>query len=104
MYNIRMFLAEAVASSEVEGPYRPHDKQAMLILIRQTVESEYNWALAEAGATGAGWTDVLIEKAGTLEAKNLNGKDQEFRDAFESAMQGRCEIVVYREPIPAGDA
>lgn len=104
MYNVRMFLARAVASTEVEGPYRPRDKHAMLIFVRQTVESEHDWALAEAGATGAGWTGVLIEKAGTIGAENLNGKDQEFRDAFESATQGSCGIVVYREPIPAGDA
>ena len=58
MYNIRMFVAEAVASSEVKGTYRPHDKHAMLIFIRQTLESECNWALAEAGAIGAGWHSV----------------------------------------------
>ena len=36
--------------------------------------------------------------------ENLNGKDQEFRDAFECAMRGKRGIIVNREPMPAGDA
>ncbi|MDM0045982.1 hypothetical protein QTH91_15950 [Variovorax dokdonensis] len=76
----------------------------MLIFIRQAVESEHDWKLAEAGAASAGWVDVVLKRAGTLESENLNGRDQQFRDAFESAMQGRCGLVVYRDPIPEGDA
>lgn len=36
--------------------------------------------------------------------EHVNGKDQEFRGAFECAMREKRGIIVNREPMPAGDA
>jgi hypothetical protein len=49
--------------------------------------------------------DLARQEQGSIVVpENLNGKDQEFRDAFECAMRGKRGIIVNREPMPAGDA
>lgn len=76
----------------------------MLIFHRQAAGTEHDWAQAEAGAADAGWTEVSIQRAGILNSESLNGKDTEFRDAFEYALHGGCGLVVYRAPLNGDDA
>jgi hypothetical protein len=91
MHNVRVFSAEATATLEVNGPYKPDDRHAMLIFCRQAVGEDHAWPLAEAGAHEAGWRNISVERAGTLAPENLNGQDEQFRNAFESALQGSAD-------------
>jgi hypothetical protein len=102
MYEVHIFEASACATVRNEGPYRPGDRHAMLILSRQTAGTEHDHNEAERRAGESGWEDFAFQRAGTLVAENLNGKDSDFMDAYEHAMQGECSVIAYSDPIANG--
>lgn len=99
MYEVHMFQAVATATASTEGPYRPGDRHAMLVLIRQTSGSDHDWAEAEARVTNAGWSGVTFARAGTLTSEKLNGKDEDFLEAYEHALNEGRAIIVYSDPV-----
>ena len=99
MFDVHLFQSVAKASATTSGAYRPGDRHAMLVFIRQHRGTEHNWAEAEDGAREAGWAEISMSRAGTLSAENLNGKSQDFVGAFEHAMNGGCGLVVYADPV-----
>ena len=99
MFDVHLFQAIARASAATSGAYRPGDRHAMLIFVRQDRGTEHNWAGAEDGAREAGWFEISINRAGTLSAENLNGKGEGFMGAFEHAMNGGCGLIVYADPV-----
>ena len=103
MFEVHIFQATANATIENVGPYRQGDRHAMLIMCRQSADTEHDWAEAERRAAESGWSEFKFQRAGTLSAENLNGKDADFRDAFEHAMHGGCGVIVYRDPIHDDD-
>lgn len=103
MYTVHMFKAEATASNATHGANRPGDRHAMIAFIRQPSGTDHDWSAAEAGIIQAGWSSVVVERAGTLDLETLNGRDPEFRAAVEHALVGGCGLVVYSEPIPEAD-
>jgi hypothetical protein len=99
MFEVHIFEATAKATIENGGAYRLGDRHAMLILCRQSADTEHDWAEAESRAAESGWSQFRFQRAGTLSAENLNGKDADFQDAFELAMHGGCGVIVYIDPV-----
>jgi hypothetical protein len=99
MYEVHVFEAIGTASADSEGAYRPGDRHAMMVFIRQAAETDHDWESAQAGVNDAGWSQVNFQRAGTLIPENLNGKDSDFVGAFEHAMHGGCGLVVYAAPL-----
>ena len=99
MYDIHLFQAIATAGAAPENTYRPGDRHAMLVFVRQAHGTNHDWALAEASVSKVGWTQISFRRAGTLSAEKLNGKSNEFVGAFEQAMNAGFGLVVYSEPI-----
>jgi hypothetical protein len=99
MYEVHLFEAIGTASGATEGAYRPGDRHAMLVFVRQSLGTAHDWANAEIGANDGGWGDISFQRAGTLFSDSLNGKSPDFVGAYEHAMHGGCGLVVYRPPV-----
>ncbi len=99
MFEVHLFQATASATLSVTGPYKPENRHAMLAFLRQAKDTDHDWGAAEAGIADAGWGQIKLTRAGTLNAENLNGKSEDFRDAFEFAINGGCGLVVYADPV-----
>ena len=99
MYEVHLFEAIGTASAASEGAYRPGDRHAMLVFVRQYSNTEHDWASAGVGVSDGGWTEVTFQRAGTLIPEFMSGKDADFIAAFEYAMHGGCGLVVYRNPV-----
>ena len=99
MFEVHIFEVSATASAQSEGAYLPGDRHAMLAFLRQPKGTEHDLASAAKGVEDAGWSDVTFERVGTLNAESLNGKSEDFRGAFEYAMNGGCGLIIYAEPL-----
>lgn len=104
MYEVHIFLASAKAAASNERSFQPGTRHALLIMSRQPRGSDHNYVVAEQGAANAGWESFKFERAGTLIAENLNGKDRDFIEAFEHALLEGCSVIAYRGAVAEGEA
>ena len=99
MYEVHIFSASARATANNDGAFKLGDRHPLLIMSRQPLGTDHDLAEAERRAAESGWEDFRFERAGTLIAENLNGKGQDFVEAFEHAMFGGCSVIAYRDVV-----
>ena len=104
MYEVHAFTATAAATADCVGPYQPGDRHAMLALLRQAQNSEHDWSAVKGWVERAGWTEVSLERAGTLSPENLNGAADYLVNAFERAVHDEFGFVVYEQVLPDDEA
>jgi hypothetical protein len=99
MYEVHLFNGSAVATSACSGAYRPGDRHAVLVFLRQAQGTEHDWDVAEGELNSAGWTQVRFTRGGTVAAENLTGSADYLQGAFEEAARNGFGFVVYEKPM-----
>jgi hypothetical protein len=94
---IHVFNADATARPGNDR-YPAGQRHALLLFIRQSAESEYDWRDAERVVSEAGWGDIEMRKAGRLDLEPT-ATDQTLRGAHQDAAVTGRSIVVYEDPI-----
>jgi hypothetical protein len=101
MFEIHVFLANATSSSMAATGFIGGDRHALILFKRQEAETDHDFEAADEHLVSQGWKNVEVTKAGTLTPESLNGKDVDFCNAYETALDAGNSIIVYRDPIPA---
>lgn len=99
---IHMFLAIGKAASTANYPIG--ERHGMHIYLRQPVESEPDWAAAEAVAIQNGWAQMELQKAGILPAESKDITEEPFRSCYEEALNEGNAILVYSNPVRSDTA
>ena len=96
MSEVHVFTGSAASLSEERTGYPIGERHALLVFLRQAVDSEHDWATAEALVAAESWGDVSLERGGTIGPSSTLG---EMTDMHQAAMTNGGSIIIYRDPL-----
>ena len=98
MYEIHLFLGIAAAREASKCGFSVGKRHAVLVFFRQPIGSDHYWNLAESCLEDAGWTQVALQKASTVDRSTLE-TEPTARSAYEDAMARGSAILIYSDPV-----
>ena len=98
MYEIHLFLGIAAAEETSKSAFPAGERHALLVFLRQPIGSDHYWSLAESCLEDAGWAQVALQKASTVDRSVLE-IEPTAQSAYEDAMARGSAIVVYSDPV-----
>jgi hypothetical protein len=100
MFEIHVFVANAASSSIAATGFTDGARHALILFRRQAAGTDHEFDAAKDHLNSQGWESVEVTRAGTLTPESLNGKDVDFCNAYEAALDAGNSLIVYRDPIP----
>ena len=97
---IHLFSAQAIAAL-TNSQSATKTRHALLVFIRQSIGTDFDWEHAGRIIADGGWDDILIAKASKAALLPPSG-DNTLRNAYLNAMENGNSMVVYAEPVDGG--
>ena len=99
MSQVHVFIGSAAAGLTNRYSYPEGERHAVLVFSLKEDGTDFDWEEASFLASGRGWHNVVIERAGIVEPATLDDSSQQLVHAYNEALTDGRSMIVYTDPI-----
>lgn len=96
-FEMHLYIGTARATDKSNSVYPIGEKHAILLFIKEDVNSEYDSIKAEEIVVSTGWDNIEFTRCGKVSEDKIAGNSNE--DSYYDAVESGSSLIIYGDPI-----